>query len=501
MEDGKTEPHLLDVIIIGAGFSGLCAAIGLLKRSGVRFRILEKTGGIGGTWWLNTYPGAACDVPSHFYCFSFFPNPNWSRVYSPHDEIQRYLEECAVQFDLASSIEFSAEVSELRFEAASGTWRVTMADGRELKSRFVINGTGALHRPMLPGIEGQDRFGGPVMHTAQWDPAVLLRGRRVAMIGSAASAIQVAPEIAGKVSSLEIFQRTPNYIAPRHDRRYSAREKRRFARWPWFTRVYRWCIAARMEWLLFRIVKRDSWLGRLVAVHVNRLMRKTVTDPGLRRKLTPDYAIGCKRILLSDDYFATLNRNNVALVTDRIRAIEPGGVRTVDDELHTADVLIYATGFDVDGHIRALPVFGDNGQSLGDAWAAGAEAYYGTCVAGFPNFFLATGPNTGVGTTSMVHMIEQTVGFILRLIDMTGSAQTVAVRPEAQTAYNARLQSALAGTVWSSGCSSWYIGANGRISTLYPWNGRRFERQLGQINHEDFIVKPVSPAAAATAVD
>ena len=496
----QDQSGLLDVVIIGAGFSGLCAGIGLLARGQTNFRILEKSDGIGGTWWLNTYPGAACDVPSHFYCFSFSPNADWTRVYSPHDEIQQYLEDCADRYELTSSIEFSAEVANLTLDQESGIWRVTMADGRKLRARFVISGTGALHRPFVPALDGRESFAGTTLHTAEWDHSVSLRDKRVAMIGSAASAIQVAPEIAGQVQSLSIFQRTANYIAPRNDRHYRDREKRRFARWPRFARLYRWLIAMRMEWLLFRIVKRDSWIGRAVAAHVNRLMRKAVADPDLQQKLTPKYAIGCKRILLSDNYFSTLIRDNVELVTDPVRAIEPGGVRT-DKQLHEADVLIYATGFDVDTHIRSLPVFGLDGRSLQDEWENGAEAYNGTCVAGFPNFFLATGPNTGVGTTSMVHMIERTVNFILRLIDKAGHEQLISVRREAQSAYNERLQSALGETVWSSGCSSWYIGVNGRIATLYPFNGRRFERQLARINPEDFILTTRASAAAAMVAD
>ena len=450
------------------------------------FRLFEKSRCVGGTWWENTYPGAACDVPSHFYCYSFEPNADWSRVYSPAAEIQEYLEHCVDTYNLKSSIEFGVEVCGLTLDEATGFWIISLADGRSLTARHVINGAGALHRPSIPAFAGLDRFRGFCMHTAKWDHTAALPGKRVAVVGSAASAVQVVPEIADQAEHVTIFQRTPNYIAARNDRDYSDREKRRFRRWPRFARLYRWLISLRMEWVLFQIVRRDSWLGRMVAKHVNRQMRNAVTDPVLRNKMTPDYAIGCKRILVSDDYFAALNRDNVDVVTDGIRSLEEDGILTSNGTLHRVDVIIFATGFDIDRHIRSIPVTGIRGQTLEQQWSAGAEAYNGACVAGFPNYFLATGPNTGVGTTSVVHMIEQSVNYILRLIALAGTERLISVRPDAQNAYNSRLASALDKTVWRSGCSSWYIGLDGKIATLYPHNGRAFKRQLASVCSNDF---------------
>lgn len=494
----QSEAETLDVAVIGAGFSGICAGIKLREAASLSFRIFEKSTGIGGTWWLNTYPGAACDVPSHFYCFSFAPNPAWSRVYSPQAEIQDYLERCVETYGLGSSIEFGTEVTGLTLDEETGLWVLSLGEGRSLKARHVISGVGALHRPSTPDFSGLALFRGHTMHTANWDHSISLAGKRVAVIGSAASAVQVVPEIAKVAAHVTIVQRTPNYIVPRNDRAYGDREKRRFARWPWFARLYRWLIVVRMEFVLFQIVRRDSWLGRVVARHVNRLMRKAVPDPELQRKLTPDYSIGCKRILVSDNYFAALNRDNVEVEIDAIRAFEENGIRLSNGILHAVDVVIFATGFDIDRHIRSMPVRGVGGLTLEQQWAEGAEAYNGACVAGFPNFFLATGPNTGVGTTSVVHMIEQSIGYILRLIDLAGSQGLISVRAEAQNAYNSRLAKALDKTVWRSGCSSWYIGEDGRIATLYPHNGRAFQKQLARICMDDFD-RWQRPTAADTA--
>ena len=478
----------LDVLIIGAGFSGICAGIKLLERGSTSFRLFEKSRAVGGTWWENRYPGAACDVPSHFYCFSFNPNPNWSRVYSPQAEIKAYIDSCVDKYGLAPYIELGTKVVELRLDDTDGKWVATFADGRRIRALHVINGSGGLHQPLIPLIKGRDTFAGISMHTARWDASVDMAGKRVAVIGSAASAVQAVPEIARIAKSVVVFQRTPNYIAPRNDRAYTDREKRRFSRWPAFAKAYRWMIMARMELVLFRIVRRESWFGRLAAWWVNRHMRNSVNDASLHDKLTPDYAIGCKRILISDDFFAALNRDNVDLLTVGIDAIEATGIRGKDGRLHETDIIVYATGFDIGGHIRSIRVIGANGVSLESQWKDGARAYNGSCIAGFPNYYLVTGPNTGVGTTSVIHMIEQEIAYILKLLDVAGSQRLVSVTPAAQAAYNARIDADLERTVWLSGCRSWYIDANGRVSTLYPKNGWAFKRQLRKLRPADFEV-------------
>ncbi len=476
----------LDILIIGAGFSGICAGIKLLERGRTNFRLFEKSRTAGGTWWENRYPGAACDVPSHFYCFSFNPNPDWSRVYSPQAEIKAYIDSCVQKYGLASHIEFGAKVVELRLDSTDGKWIATFADGRRMRALHVINGSGGLHLPLIPEIKGRDRFCGVSMHTARWDSSVDMTDKRVAVIGSAASAVQAVPEIAKLAKKVTVFQRTPNYIAPRNDRAYTDREKRRFSRWPAFAKAYRWMIMVRMEFVFFRIIRRGSWFGRLAAWRVNRHMRASVNDTSLHDKLTPDYAIGCKRILISDNFFAALNRANVELIAVGIESVESAGVRGKDGRLHEADVIVYATGFDIGRHIRSIRITGAKGVSLETQWKDGAEAYNGSCVAGFPNYYLVTGPNTGVGTTSVIHMIEQEIAYILKLIDAAGSERLLSVKPSAQAAYNAQVDADLERTVWLSGCRSWYIDASGRVSTLYPKNGRAFQRQLRNVRLTDF---------------
>ncbi len=480
------DSRVLDVAVIGTGFSGVCAGIRLLDRGIDNFRIFEKSRGIGGTWYDNTYPGAACDVPSHFYCYSFEPNPNWSRVYSPQAEIQQYIEHCVDKYDLRPHIVHGARVVELRLQEEEGTWRVSFADGRRVRARHVINGAGGLHKPSIPGFPGRDSFAGAAMHTAQWDHGVDLRNKRIAVIGSAASAIQVIPEVAKIAANVTVFQRTPNYIAPRGDRDYTESEKKRFARWPWLQRLYRWWIYKRMDVLLFPITKKHSRRGRVLGSRVIEYMRASIRDEKLHECLEPQYAMGCKRILLSDDLFDAINRDNVELVTDGIAAIEAGGIRTTDGALHAADVIVYATGFDIDGHLRSIKVFGLGGRSLEEEWADGAEAYMGCAVAGFPNYWMVTGPNTGVATTSVVFMVEQMTAYITRMIEASGRTNLICVQRRAQNRYNAGIASALADSVWASGCRSWYISESGKITTLYPNSARAFKRQLSRAGLDDF---------------
>ena len=463
--------------------------IKLLEKGIKNFRIFEKSDDVGGTWYENTYPGAACDVPSHFYCFSFYPNPNWSRVYSPQAEIRAYIQACVEEYGLEPYIEVGAKVVELRLDEATGLWAASFEGSRRLYARHVINGSGGLHLPSVPDFPGRDSFAGASMHTARWDHSVDMTGKKVAVIGSAASAIQVIPELAKIAERVTVFQRTPNYIVPRNDRAYTEREKRRFARWPWFARLYRWMIRMRMEILLFPIIKRNSRRGRVVARKVNQHMRDSVHDVTLHDKLTPDYAMGCKRILLSDNFFDALNRDNVDLVTAGIDRIEPAGLRTRAGVLHSVEVIVYATGFDIDAHIRSIRTIGEHGVALDVAWNDGAKAYNGACVAGFPNYFMVTGPNTGVGTTSVIYMIEQEVRYIMELMDAAGADRLIGVKPEAQDEYNRQVDADMQDTVWLSGCKSWYIGKSGRISTLYPKNGLAFKRQLRKVRLEDFDVR------------
>ncbi len=479
---------VLDVVVIGAGFSGVGAGIKLLEAGIRNFRIYEKSAGVGGTWWENTYPGAACDVPSHLYSFSFEPNPDWSRAYSPQAEIQSYIERCVDKYGLRSHLHNGFELEELRFDDDSGLWESVFTNGTRVRSKHVINGSGGLHVPKLPDIPGVESFAGTAMHSARWQAGFDPLGKRIAIIGSAASAIQILPVIARLAAHVELFQRTPNYIAPRNDRAFSAREKARFRRWPWLHKLHRLGIFMRLELLLYPITREKSRLRRHATRRVLDYMRSQVRDPALRAALTPDYEMGCKRILISDDFYATLNRENVDLVSAPISTIEAAGVRTADAELHPVDTIIYATGFDLEAHMRGFEVIGPHGRSLSRQWTDIPEAYNGCCVAGMPNLWLTTGPNTGVGTTSVVFMIEQELRYIIECIRKAGEDGLIAVSDEASGRYNRTIQDALQHTVWASGCHSWYRREDGRIASLYPWNALRFRRQLARVDFREMLM-------------
>ena len=478
----------LDVVVIGAGFSGIGAGIKLLQAGIRNFRIYEKSAGIGGTWWENTYPGAACDVPSQLYSFSFEPNPDWSRAYSPQPEIQAYIERCVERYGLRPHLHNGFELTALRFDDRSGLWESVFANGNRVHSKHVINGSGGLHVPKLPAIPGVESFAGTAMHSARWQADFEPRGKRIAIIGSAASAIQILPVIAPGAAHVELFQRTPNYIAPRNDRAFTEREKARFRRWPWLQKLHRLGVFMRLELLLYPITREKSALRRQASGRVLAHMRSQVRDPALHAVLTPDYQMGCKRILISDDFYPALNRENVDLVSTPISAIEAAGVRTVDGALHPVDAIVYATGFDLEAHMRGFEISGPNGRSLARQWADIPEAYNGCCVAGMPNLWFTTGPNTGVGTTSVVFMIEQELRYIIECIRKAGSDGLIAVSDDASKRYNREIQDALQHTVWASGCHSWYRREDGRISSLYPWNALRFHRQLARVDFNDMVL-------------
>lgn len=477
----------LDILVIGAGFAGLCAAIRLRQAGKTGFAVVDANAGVGGTWYANTYPGATCDVPSHFYSFSFAPKADWSHLYSPQPEILAYLQDCVTRFGLAPYLRLGRRVTELAWDSARTGWAVALDDGTRLFARFVINGAGGLQVPQWPAIEGLEQFTGPKMHTAAWNHAVDFAGKRVAVIGSAASAIQVVPELARVAAQVDVWQRTPNYIAPRGNRAYSARQKRLFALVPGWRRLYRWIIKTRMDLVLFPLVTNPERRAKFAA-RIRAYIARAARDPALAARLTPDYEIGCKRILVSDDFFATLRRRNVTLQTGGIARIAPEGVVAADGSLHPADVLVCATGFDFGAQYTAMPIRGRDGRTLAEHWAEQVEAWRGVMVTGFPNLFLVTGPNSGVGTTSVVHMIEQAVGWILRTIDRVPPGQSVEVRAEAQAAWNRSLHAALDQTVWATGCHSWYKRADGRIETLYPGSAAMYAREMRRARLSDLRI-------------
>lgn len=455
--------------IIGTGFGGLCMAIAL-KRAGIHDIVLfEKASALGGTWRDNHYPGCACDVPSHMYSFSFEPNPRWSETYAPHDEIRAYMERCADRHDVRRHIRFDTEVIEAAFDEAAGLWTVSTAGGERVRARIVVSAMGPLSRWSFPKIEGLSRFRGRMFHSAAWDHSFDLRGKRVASVGTGASAIQFIPAIAGDVAKLHVFQRTPAWVLPRVERPYRAWEKQLFEAIPLARELHRQQIYWKLEARAVGFMYAPSIL-RLAQRIALRHMHAAVKDPTLRRKLTPDYMMGCKRILMSNTYYPALARPHVEVVTDGIREITEAGIVAGDGVEREVDAIVFGTGFDVHDYLGKVRVTGRGGRDLAATWARGAEAYLGTTISGFPNLFTLVGPNTGLGHNSILYMIEAQVRYVMEYVRAmrAGGVAFYDVLPEAQRAYNDEIQRRLARTVWSSGCRSWYLDANGRNTAIWP---------------------------------
>lgn len=483
----------LEAVIVGAGFSGLCAGI-QLKKAGIHdFVILEKAQGVGGTWRDNTYPGAACDIPSHLYSYSFEPNPTWSRAYGGQPEILAYLEMCATKYGLRPHLQLGAQVVGAAWDDTAATWtvRVKRAGADEVfVARTLVLGNGALHLPAIPEIPGAETFAGTAFHSARWNHGHDLTGKKVAVIGTGASSIQFVPQIAPKVERMSVFQRTPAWILPKADRPIGERERWVLehvpgAHWLRRTGLY-WLFESRVLGFAFA-PKVNQLAESLVLKHLAR----QVPDPALRAKLTPSYRMGCKRVLISNDYYPALCRENVELVTDGIARIEPTGVRTTDGVLHEADTLIYGTGFKVVEYITSMQVVGSGGRELSDVWATeGVRNYLGITVGGFPNLFLLMGPNTGLGHNSMVFMIEAQANYIVDTIRAMhrDDLDRIEVRPEVEQAFRAELKTKLAGTVWTSGCNSWYMAPDGDV-LLWPGFTFDYWRRTRRVQLGDFRIR------------
>jgi Predicted flavoprotein involved in K+ transport len=458
------------ITIIGAGFAGLCMAIKLKAAGYHDFVILEKADALGGTWRDNTYPGCMCDVPSHMYSFSFALNPGWSRMFSPQTEIWEYLEACADRYGVRPHIRFGRQVAGLEFDDVSRRWTVSTADGHSFTTNAVVSGIGALHIPAYPEISGRERFVGPTFHSAEWDHSYDLTGKRVAVIGTGASAVQFVPHVAERAARLTVFQRTAPWIQPKPDFEIPERVKKVLRTVPPARRALRDAI----YWLLETRALGFTIDPRLMKAHQAMALRhleRQIPDPELRARLTPGYTIGCKRILLSDDYYPALMRDNVELVTDPIADIREHSVADATGRAHDVDCVIYGTGFRVVDTLQNQRIIGRDGIKIQDAWRDGPEAYLGTTTAGFPNLFFLLGPNTGLGHNSVVFMIEQQVRHVmgcLRLLSRSG-AKAIDVRPEAQRAFNEELRRRLRRLVWSAGgCHSWYLDDQGRNPTIWP---------------------------------
>ena len=480
-----------DVIVIGTGFGGLCMAIRLKQAGFHRFVILEKNQDLGGTWRDNQYPGCACDVPSHMYSFSFALNPGWSRMFAPQQEIWDYLRRCAESSGVSAHIRFGRSVQRMEWDDAAQRWSVITAAGEVYQARAVVSGIGALHVPSIPDIPGAEDFAGRAFHSAQWDQSRGLSGRRVAVIGTGASAIQFIPHIARQAARVHVFQRTPPWIHPRPDFEIPPAVRTTFAAAPLTMRAFR----AGIYWMLelralgFAVHPRlMAPLQRMAARHIER----QISDPALRAAVTPDYTIGCKRILLSSDYYPALTRPNVSLVTEPITRITRTGLACADGSSYDADVIIYGTGFKTIEAVTELNVAGRDGVKLRDAWRTGAEAYHGITVAGFPNLFLLLGPNTGLGHNSVVFMIESQVQHVLACLRLLARehAETIEVRADAVRRFNAGIHRRLRHAVWNEGgCTSWYLDDSGVNRALWPGFSFEYWARTRRVRRHDYLLR------------
>lgn len=477
---------------MGAGMSGLCTGVEL-KRAGIDdFVIVEKSEGLGGTWWDNRYPGAHVDVPAPLYSFSFAPNPHWTRRFAAAPEIAAYMRGVAERFGLLSHLRFGHRLTGARFDEAAGRWHVEAVDAggqpKRWAARFFVCSSGPLSVPRWPDIPGLDTFAGATLHSARWDASVPLAGRRVAVIGTGSTASQLVPPIAGQAAHLTVFQRTANWVMPRIDRPYGALD-RTLARVPPYVAAVRAFWHAVLEW--GRRGFDEGTVARRGMLRTAAALRaRQVKDPALRAKLVPPYPLGCKRIIYSNDFYPALARPNVALVTAPIERFTASGIRTADGTEHPIDVLVCATGFDVE-HSVSIPIVGRGGLALADAWrATGPRARYGLSVPGFPNFFLMLGPNTATGHTSTLLFIEPGARWAVRTMQEVRrrGARFADLRPEAMDAFDAEMQRRLAGSVWS-GCRSWYrAGADhtGRIIAIWPGFTREYVQRVLAQRDEDF---------------
>ena len=482
----------IPVLIVGTGFAGLGAAIAM-EREGREYVVLERADDLGGTWRDNRYPGCRCDVPSHLYSFSFALNPEWSETYSPQSEIREYLRRVAADHGVLERVRFDCEVRDARWDDQRQRWRLDTAQGT-MTSEVLILGNGPLAEPAIPEIPGREDFQGTTFHSAAWSDHDLT-DERVAVIGTGASAIQFVPEIQPVVGSLTIFQRTPPWVLPHRNRPISEAERAVYRRFPGAQRLVRNLVYWSRELFATALFNNTSTLVRLERL-ATRHLRGQVPDPELRARLTPDYRPGCKRLLLSDDWYPALQRPDVEVVTEKITEIRPHAVVTSDGVEHEVDTIIYGTGFHVTDNPIAEKVTGAHGQTLAEAWQRhGAQAYLGSTVPGFPNLFLLAGPNTGIGHTSLVVMIEAQIGYVvdaLRTRDERGAA-AIDLRAPVLEAWIREIQAKAAGTVWNSGgCSSWYLDDEGRNTTLWPEHTFRFRRRTRRFDVESYeLTAPV----------
>ncbi|MPZ62069.1 MAG: NAD(P)-binding protein [Propionibacteriales bacterium] len=484
------------IAIIGSGFAGLGIAI-RLKQAGIDdFVILERADDLGGTWRDNTYPGCRCDVPSHLYSFSFAVNPDWSETYSAQPEIWDYLRRVAKEYDVLPHIRYGEDVQSARWDEREQLWCLKSTGG-ELTAQICVSAVGALADPRLPDIERMSEFEGEAFHSAAWNNDFDLTGKRVAVVGTGASAIQIVPRIQPRVERLYLCQRTPAWVLPHTNRRITKLERWLYRTLPPAQRLNRTQIYWGREWLVLGLAHNTNVL-KPIQFLARRQIERQVRDPELRSKLMPNFTIGCKRIMLANDYYPALTKPNTEVLTGGVKELRKKSLVMADGTEREIDAIVFATGF----HVTDMPigsrVRGVGGRTLDDVWQGSPRAYLGSTVSGFPNGFFLLGPNTGLGHTSVVFMIEAQIDYVLQCIaamDRNGW-RTIDVRPEVEEAYNEEVQRKMKGTVWTAGgCHSWYLDGNGRNSTLWPRSTWRFRLQTRRFRPEEYAVRPLQPAA------
>jgi len=479
------------VAVIGTGFGGLAAAV-RLKQAGIDDLVLfEKSDDVGGVWRENTYPGAACDVASHLYSLSFAPKADWSRRFAPQAEIHQYLRDVARDFGVLPHIRFGTEVLGAAFDEENGTWRLTLAGGGEHEADVLIAATGQLSRPSTPDIPGLDRFEGTLFQSAQWDHDHDLTGERVAVLGTGASAIQFVPAIAPEVASLAVFQRSAPYVLPKPDGPYDAKARRAYRRIPGLLRLSRERIYLTNELrsLGFNTEPRLLFAHR---ARYRRHLREVVPDPELRAKLTPTDPMGCKRILMSNDWYQALQLPQVEVVTDRIAEVRPHSIVTTDGVERTVDTIVLGTGFAATEFLAPMRITGRDGRDLHEQWKDGASAHLGTVVPGFPNLFVLYGPNTNLGHNSILVMLEAQIGWVVQAVRALaqGRVRWLEVRREVADAFDAWVQERVGHTVFAGGCRSWYLTASGRNTQNWPASTLTFRRRLRRLDLDEFEPAP-----------
>lgn len=489
------------VLVIGAGFGGLAAAYELSRDGLAEVTVLEKAHDIGGVWRENTYPGAACDVPSNLYSYSFARKTDWGRRYAEQPDILGYIHDTADRFGLRKLVRTGVEVTSAQFDESTATWRVTTSSGDVFEADVLVPAVGQLSRPALPNIPGLDTFAGPSFHSAQWRHDVDLAGKRVAVLGTGASAIQFVPRIRQTAGHVTVFQRSAPYVVPKVDRAYTDKHHAAFAKVPGFAAAMRGAIWETTE-LLGLALTRVAPLARVLQALASANLKRHIKDPVLRAKLTPDYPIGCKRVLFSSDWYPALACDNVSVETDAITEVTPTGVRTADGRLHEVDVIVYGTGFKATEFLAPMTITGRDGRDLHAEWAQGARAHLGMAVPGFPNMFLIYGPNTNLGSSSIILMMEQQAGYIRQItaeLARRGMGRAFEVRRDVEEAYDAAVQSRLENGVWTT-CDSWYRTESGRVTTNWPGLVHEYQHRTRVAAIEDYHeVLPVRQAEEVNA--